>query len=112
MQTRYLLPCRCGKKIEVDAHQSGLVVRCACGAQQPVPTLRGLAVLERTEAASLPSAPAASGWGPRQGLVFLGLVVIALSLLSWFALRLNLPDPVTPKENYRELDRDYIGELS
>lgn len=113
MKTSYLLPCQCGKKIEVDANQSGLAVRCQCGVEHAVPTLRGLSSLERVAAPTVAAAPTTrSGWGLRQGLVFLGLVVIAGSLLGWFALWYTLPEPMTLKENYQEINREYIGNLT
>lgn len=118
MKTSYLLPCQCGKKIEVDANQSGLAVRCQCGTEQMVPTLRGLTSLER---AAPPAATAAGtaagggsrpGWGMRQGLVFLGLVIIAGSLLVWLFLWYGMPEPITLKDNFRELNREYIEHLT
>ncbi|HEV3023910.1 MAG TPA: hypothetical protein VGX76_15650, partial [Pirellulales bacterium] len=78
----YLLPCTCGKKIEVDAGQAGLSVRCSCGADVPVPTMRGLALLERTEPRILPSEGPSTDWGRRQGLIFLGLVIMLAASLG------------------------------
>ena len=113
MRTSYLLPCSCGKKIEVDANQSGLAVRCQCGAEQTVPTLRGLAALERVEAAELASAKAGPSWSVRQGLIFLGLVILVGSLIGWLVLRLTIrPQPITPFENFQEFNRQYINELA
>lgn len=113
MRTSYLLPCSCGKKIEVDANQSGLAVRCQCGAEQTVPTLRGLAALERVEAAELASAKAGPSWSMRQGLIFLGLVILVGSLIGWLVLRLTIrPQPITPFENFQEFNRQYINELA
>lgn len=113
MRTSYLLPCSCGKKIEVDANQSGLAVRCQCGVEQTVPTLRGLAVLERVESADLASAKAGPTWSLRQGLIFLGLVVLVGALIGWLVLRFTIrPQPITPFENFREFNRQYINELA
>ncbi|HEX7450492.1 MAG TPA: hypothetical protein VF306_23230 [Pirellulales bacterium] len=118
MKTSYLLPCQCGKKIEVDANQSGLPVRCQCGAEHAVPTLRGLASLERAAPPASAAAGASAGggsrpgWGLRQGLVFLGLVIIAGSLLMWLFLWSGMPEPITLKDNYRELNREYIEHLT
>lgn len=70
--TRYLLECRCGKSLAVDAGQAGRSVRCECGAALDVPPMRQLV--------HLPSADAAADqrplWTARQGLVFLGLVIL------------------------------------
>lgn len=116
MKTSYLLPCQCGKKIEVDANQSGLAVRCACGAEHTVPALRSLASLERAAPSAATGAVAGvssrSAWGLRQGLIFLGLVVVAGSLLGWLFLWYGMPSPPTLRENYRELNREFIGHLT
>ncbi len=76
--TLYYLPCSCGKKIEVDAGQAGLSVRCQCGADLTVPTMRGLKQLEPVEAPSevVAAETQQANWGARQGVVFLGLVVL------------------------------------
>lgn len=88
MATHYLLPCQCGKKNEVDSSQAGLHVRCECGAELPVPTMRGLSALERIDrAAEKPGAAGGSNWGRRQGLMFLGGVLLAgaalVALFFW-----------------------------
>ena len=85
---KYLLPCKCGQNIEVDAGQSGLTVTCACGATLEVPTMRGLSTLAVAESSSSGEDGAApeAAWGPGQGLLFLGTLaticgVIALGLV-------------------------------
>jgi hypothetical protein len=110
----YLLPCQCGKKAEVDASQAGLSVRCACGAQLAVPTMRGLSGLERIEAAprALPSQPA-TAWGARQGLIFLGSIILGVAVLAaagiwWFAM----PTPISLKVNYQQEIRAEIDQHS
>ncbi|HUY31341.1 MAG TPA: hypothetical protein VMV69_01065 [Pirellulales bacterium] len=75
MQSHYLLPCACGNKIEVDGGQAGLTARCACGAEVPVPTMRGLEALERVGPQASPSQKPSADWGTRQGIIFLGLVI-------------------------------------
>jgi hypothetical protein len=82
MKTLYLLPCTCGKKIEVDAGQAGLNVRCSCGAEVNVPTMRGIAQLERSEPRTLPAAKPGAEWGRRQGLIFLGMVIMLAASLG------------------------------
>ncbi|HEV3005920.1 MAG TPA: hypothetical protein VGX78_15745 [Pirellulales bacterium] len=95
MKSMYLLPCTCGKKIEVDAGQAGLSVRCSCGVDVPVPTMRGLALLERTEPRTLPSEGPSTDWGRSQGLVFLGLVIMLAASLGglyvWWVRPVLLP---------------------
>lgn len=83
MAAHYLLPCPCGKKTEVDSNQAGLQVRCQCGAPLSVPAMRGLAALERVEpAAAATGAAAGDTWGRRQGLMFLGGVLVAAAVLA------------------------------
>ncbi|HWB12609.1 MAG TPA: hypothetical protein VG826_25510 [Pirellulales bacterium] len=112
MPTHYLLPCQCGKKTEVDSSQSGLSVNCACGAQLAVPTMRGLAALERVDAAprEVASEPGPT-WGAGQGLAFLGsTVVIAAALVAfgvWFKM---MPEPLTLADNYSEINRAMIDQ--
>lgn len=82
MATHYLLPCQCGKKTEVDSSQAGLQVRCECGTELPVPTMRGLASLERVDrAAETRGGAKPSSWGRRQGLMFLGGVLLTAAAL-------------------------------
>jgi hypothetical protein len=78
---KYLLPCNCGQKAEVDSSQAGLTIQCGCGAALEVPTMRGLSQLQVVEAAS-PSETAGSAWGPGQGLIFLGIVIGLGGLLA------------------------------
>ena len=80
MATTYLLACNCGKKLPVEAPQAGQMVRCACGESLEVPTIRGLAKLERAEQ----PAPTKTGprWGPREGLLLLGVVISVLALMT------------------------------
>lgn len=115
MPTNYLLPCTCGKKTTVDANQAGLTVRCACGNELAVPAMRGLATLERVEAApaAVSDQPAAaSAWGARQGLMFLGGVIVlggALAALAiWFLL---IPSPISLQENYQTHSREIINSM-
>lgn len=115
MTAYYLLPCSCGKKIEVDAGQSGLNVRCECGAELTVPTMRGLSQLERASAPPANrrlDAAAESTWGARQALVFLGLIILlgaALpAALTWF----TYPQPPRLREDFAELNREDIDQAT
>lgn len=115
MTAYYLLPCSCGKKIEVDAGQSGLNVRCECGAELTVPTMRGLSQLERASAPPanrrFESSPE-STWGARQALVFLGMLILlgaALpATLTWFAY----PQPPRLRDDFAELNREDIDQAT
>lgn len=97
MKTSYLLPCSCGKDVPVAANQSGLPVRCECGTELTVPALRGLAGLRRIETDEpLAAADTSASWGPRQGVVFLGLVILIGSLLASLLLWYGRPRPPIP----------------
>ena len=87
----YLLPCACGDKREVDQTQAGLTVRCHCGAELVVPTMRGLAKLERaTPGVTVP----ARTWNRRKGVLFLGACITLVSLAVLAFLRTRAPvDP-------------------
>ena len=100
----YLLPCQCGQKLPVDTSQAGLPVRCACGAELQVPTLRGLAALERATETSL--GKPAGEWGPRQAAAFLGLSILAIALAVATALWLTFPK--FPEFHFGPLDRQAI----
>lgn len=108
-----LLPCPCGKKIEVEISQAGLLVDCpACGRQVQTPTLRGFRELER---ADLPQTSATVGeWGTRQGLIFLGLTILAIGLLGagyvWWTAPVFKPEVVLARErNLNLLDIDKLS---
>lgn len=45
----YLLPCTCGQKTAVSTAQAGQTIRCACGADVHVPTMRELRALEQAD---------------------------------------------------------------
>ena len=100
----YLLTCQCGQKLPVDASQAGLRIRCACGAEPQVPTLRGLAALERATASL--TGPRPSAWGPRQAVAFLGLSLLTLAVAA--AATLWFTSPKFPEFHYDQRDRQDI----
>ena len=113
MTAYYLLPCSCGKKIEVDAGQSGLNVRCSCGAELTVPAMRGLSQLERASEppAGRPVEAPASTWGARQAQLFLGvLIMLGAAAFAVFAIYDYPPRPQLAP-NYRELNRQEIEQM-
>ena len=113
MATNYLLPCQCGKKTEVDSSQAGLSVRCQCGTELAVPTMRGLASLERVETAPRAAAPPlAAAWGPRQGMIFFGSTVLVVAALAAFFFWWQMPNPPMLNENYQEFNRAFIDQRS
>ena len=90
MEGRYLLPCSCGQKIPVEPRQAGQEIRCDCGASLEVPTMLGMAALEK--APSEPShTPPSAPWGIRQGIVLLGTVIVLLALGMVIPLHLTRP---------------------
>jgi hypothetical protein len=93
MSTKYLLPCDCGAKLEVDATESGLTKACACGALLQVPTLRGLRQLEVVAA---DQAPPPSTWGTLQRGITVGTVIAVLGL--GFAIYAGVAMGMTARE--------------
>lgn len=113
--TLYYLLCGCGNKVEVDAGQSGLSVRCSCGAELPVPTMRGLSQLERVEAPAETKSAAApqAEWGVRQGIIFLGLVILLGALLPGLFLWYSYPQrPQLFRTDFQELNAEAIQQAS
>ncbi len=90
MKPKYLLPCSCGQQTPVEASQAGQTIRCQCGATLEVPTMRGLAQLDRAGPESQVPGPLPAGtrkgaskaptshWGPRQGALLVGALIAAL----------------------------------
>ncbi|MGE0606603.1 MAG: hypothetical protein AB7O62_05705 [Pirellulales bacterium] len=105
MGVKYLLPCECGKQMEVDSSQSGLRVPCECGQQMEVPTHRGLRQLARAEtppetAASKPEsqrAAAAAGWGRRQGALSLAVILLLMAAGLWGWVHSRIPEDPWPQ---------------
>lgn len=114
VRAKYLLPCPCGEKIAVEASQAGQEIRCRCGAALEVPTMRGLAQLERAgpkpavgrstatpqtgQASDVPPAAgrstirgSTSVWGTRQRLVLVGGFITVLGLGSAIVLYAGRP---------------------
>lgn len=46
MNTSYLLPCTCGRNVNINVRQAGGTITCTCGAQLDVPALRQMRDLE------------------------------------------------------------------
>lgn len=107
---QYLLPCPCGQKLPVDASQAGLHIRCTCGTELHVPTLRGLTALERASAGGARVTGARTGtWGPKQAVAFLGLSMVTVAVAAAAVLWLTYPKPpVYP----RAVVEEYLSTLS
>ena len=114
MRTKYLLPCSCGEKIAVDASQAGEQVRCVCGANLDVPSLRGLRQLETAEAAEpLPARSQPNAWGLRQGLRLAGTLLMVAGLLPALLLYTQIPEePVFDQQLNLELNLRRIDEMT
>lgn len=88
--TKYLLPCECGNKVEVDTTQAGLSVECTCGTKLKVPSMRGLAECERVEEQAV---QLTSNWGIGKGLLLLGTVIFlsgtAYAVYCWRIAEFN-----------------------
>ena len=87
MTTTYLLTCSCGEKLPVAAPQAGQTVTCPCGEALEVPTIRGLAQLDRAKETTPTETP--SRWGPREGLVFLGAVIASAAVIASVTLHVK-----------------------
>jgi hypothetical protein len=89
----FLLPCGCGQRTPVSIAQAGQSIRCACGAQLEVPTLRGLKALPRAgeEQARTSRRPTWNNW---HRVVFVLLVIALGSLAVCGYLATRLPSPV------------------
>jgi ribosomal protein S27E len=93
---QYRLPCTkddCGGSTIVDVSQAGLTVPCAkCGTSLEVPTIRGLAQLERVVTEDPEQAQ--RKWGVPQSLMTIGAVMLVgfLALAFWL-LAMSPPPP-------------------
>jgi len=95
VNSQYLLPCACGKKVPVEPPQAGGLVRCECGAELEVPTLLALRRLERADSRLHPVSSSTVAWGARQRIVFVGTIVCAIGLavaIAFYATRPKKPD--------------------
>jgi hypothetical protein len=91
----YLLPCpACSTKLSVVAGQAGQLVRCACGADVEVPTIRGMRELEQVSDEPTTS----SRWTTRHSVAFFGLLIFAGAFA--FSLYLHLRAPVFDPSTY------------
>ena len=114
MTTQYLLPCSCGRRLEVDAGQAGTQIACSCGRSLEVPSIRGLRQLEIVLESAPEAVPSGAVWNPLRGAIFsLGLLVAAVALafsvvnVYWFWQYRRLTDPAefALKMAYDEVDR-------
>jgi hypothetical protein len=104
MARDYLLPCECGLSHRVSSRQAGSTLKCSCGADLEVPTMRELG---RLEPAAAGTAVRHKTWGLRQGLMFLGLVIAGVGFLagSYFSLI------VMPAPNEADVPQTWVDAL-
>jgi hypothetical protein len=106
MSVKYLLPCSCGRTVPVEVRQSGLDVRCECGATLVVPVLRDLKQLAvQPESSARRPFDGAALWTWRQqyrGIaVLLLLGGLGIAAFGWSQWRpLVKWDPNDPRLNY------------
>ncbi len=114
MKTAYLLPCSCGRKLEINAGQAGSQIDCRCGQSLTVPSVRGLRQLEL--AADLPGEPKVPAWNPARGAIFsLGLLLAVGAFLVtgfngyWFLITRRTVDPAAYQLS---LEHEHIDHLT
>jgi hypothetical protein len=87
----YLLPCACGREIVVEPRQAGESVRCRCGRDCAVPTLREVRSLRPAQASAATRAQTDSTWGNPQRFLAAGVVVLLLAGIQAVILYRQLP---------------------
>jgi hypothetical protein len=94
----YLLPCpQCERKLAVTTGQAGDRLRCECGAEVEVPTVRSLRALPEVHGAVGPK----RSWSTRHSVVFLGAVVAIAGLA--FGVYLHVRSVAErPRDNFAE----------
>ncbi len=109
----YLLPCECGEHTIVSTAQAGETVRCVCGNELQVPTMRGLQELEPLERATAGDAKAES-WDDRHRVAFLlvlgALTCVGVAIYLWASLPAQIVQPTNEEFNVA-VDAAAPGEL-
>jgi hypothetical protein len=108
VNTLYLLPCPCGRKLPIQSRQAGEIITCHCGNSIEVPTMLGLKKLEQAELPVMP-VTAKSIWTAGHRIIFLGgLVVFAAILIGAWLLWIR---PVDPYADFTPDQMQKIAEL-
>src|SRR5450432_3398339 len=79
--SQHLLTCVCGRQLPVELGQAGEQLRCECGTNISVPTLRQLRQLP-VAAEVAPAQVAKRAWGARQGAIAASLIFVGLLLMG------------------------------
>lgn len=86
MPQKYLLPCSCGESILIELSQAGERIRCQCGNELEVPTMRHIRQLQRA-ADTGPVAKPRKSWPMMYGLLFavgLATTVAGLAVAGYY----------------------------
>jgi len=96
----YLLPCKCGTKTPVSTARAGEVIRCACGAELQVPSMRGLRELEPAD----PTARTPFAWNDRHRVAFLLIMgaVACTAVAGYLWLTLPVIDPIPTAADFHQ----------
>jgi len=93
--SKYRWSCpHCRAPLTIEAAQAGVLLTCACGKHIEVPPYRDLQALERIDE---PVPVSGSGWGPRQGLFFVGIVTFLSGIAAAAILWTSIPVYEPPK---------------
>lgn len=106
MNTKYLLPCVCGRTLRVSTTQAGESLSCACGARLIVPSLRELPQLEPAPTRTRRTR-GKRAWSRRQGWILLGALIATASGVLLLALDLTRPR-LPDIESFRPVEVWYI----
>lgn len=82
MGAKYLLPCRCGKRIVVETFQAGENVSCSCGATLQVPRMLEIVALEPAPDMQAAATSAATDWGWPQQARLGGIVLLLAAIIG------------------------------
>ncbi len=93
--SKYVLSCKCGKSVAVDAGQAGGSVVCACGERLDVPALRNLRHLPVAEPEAGGTRSARAAWDARKGLAAASFILAVL--LAGFGAWDRFKEPLVPK---------------
>jgi fatty acid desaturase len=97
----YLLPCSCGEQSVVSTAQAGETIRCTCGAELHVPTMRGLQELEPLERGT--ATARASNWDDQHRVAFLlalgALTCLGVAIYLWTLLPVPVMQPTSDDFN-------------
>ena len=98
----YLLPCSCGAQSVVSTAQACGTIRCACGAELHVPTMRGLQDLEPLERSSATGGRAVN-WDDQHRVAFLlalgAITCLGVAIYLWTSLPVPVVQPTSDDFN-------------